>query len=107
MNKELINDLLITALEGGSNYWYILKTIPMNAERLLARVYDGESFTVYDAENNNEIVGEVNKATIKKGKKLFKEKEKEHYLNAMNDEWDAETSDVFFQFVVLGQITYG
>jgi len=30
-----------------------------------------------------------------------------HWMNANEDNWDAETADVWFQYVVLGEITFG
>lgn len=119
IDNQTIEDLLITALEGGSNYWYYLPDLSMTkkykeegqaqalSERIFKAVMKGEVVPVHDAEDEEELLGYISKKNIKRAEKLMKENSPDHYKNALSEDWDAETADVWFQYVVLGEITFG
>lgn len=119
MNKQVREDLLITALEGGSNYWYWLDGIPKvrknhkskeslsDSEKVWRAIQQGQTIAVFDCDNQEEILGTISKERIKIGEELMKKNSPEHWMNANEDNWDAETADVWFQYVVLGEITFG
>ncbi|MFW5701156.1 MAG: hypothetical protein ACOCWM_05645, partial [Cyclobacteriaceae bacterium] len=75
---ELIVDLLITALEGGSNYWYFLPTTNIKAPadyqrnhniyyEFIDKVIQGAKLPVHDAENEIELLGYLTINGIEKG----------------------------------------
>jgi len=75
-----IIDCLITALEGGSNYWYHLPDLSMTkypAEdsgeaNIFHSVMDGVEIPVEDIETNK-LLGYITKENIERGIKLFLE----------------------------------
>ena len=119
MNKQIREDLLITALEGGSNYWYWLNDLGEHlkkynrkywlsaSEKIWRAVRIGQIIPVYDCENPEEKLGEISKERIKIGEELMKKNSPEHWMNANEDNWDAETADVWFQYVVMGELPFG
>ena len=120
INRERVSDLLCGALEGGSNYWYYLpklkkdlnSTEAMNdqplVDRIITAVYDHNiSVSVYDYENPSDKLGEFNLENIARGEKLMAENHKEHFANVIDEEDDAETADVWFQLVVMGELVFG
>jgi len=116
MNNKIREDLLVGALEGGSNYWYYLPDLSAikgikkgepTAIRIFESVKKGAIIPVHDCENEDEKLGELSMESIKKGEALMKEKSPEHWKNAISDNSDAETADVWFQYVVLGELTFG
>lgn len=118
LSKQQQEDLLITALEGGSNYWYYIdlvenpsvakvkKGLPLS-EHIFNLVQKGESITINDAENEDEVLGTLNLDSIQKGTELMQSNEPEHFTNILEESWDAETADVWFQYCILGEITFG
>ncbi len=117
MNKETIEDLIIGALEGGSNYWYYLPDISMVelrkgfalSENIIHSAYQGAKIPVSDVEagHDGEYLGYITKEGINKAVELFHNEHPSHYADAISENHDAINSDVFFQLVVLGEVIYG
>jgi len=113
--NQLREDLFITCVEGGSNYWAIFEYIPKKdntsswSEFLWNHIREGNKVKVFDAEDYNidEPLGYIDLEKVKEGEKLMRQQEPEHFANMINEGWDAETADVWLQFIVLGEITYG
>ena len=114
---QVIKDLIVSAVEGGSNYWAYFRfpdnwkdkygsyeNIPFNAGNI--EVFDNET---------DEVVGVLNIATIQIGLNLmglFKDVKgkavpERHFNNLTSGNFDAETADVFLQLSVMGEIVYG
>jgi co-chaperonin GroES (HSP10) len=121
LSDKEIQDLLVTALEGGSNYWYFLDrdaaqiyskyggakgTTPV-VDRIFLAIKAGESIPIRDTEDEEEILGYINTASIKKGTKLFQQEYPQNYVNVKKEEYDVEDADIWFQLVVLGELTFG
>ena len=58
-------------------------------------------------EEDPNILGYLTKENIIKGTQLMIFKSPEHFFDLLNDNMDATTADVWFQYVVLGEIVYG
>lgn len=116
--EQLTEDLLITAVEGGSNYWLELtpeaKEIarkywkkPMAfSEAIYAAISAGESLEIIDVENGDTL-GHL---TIKKCEGTFKLMHDEFgfdYADLLTGQWDALTADLFIQLAVMGEVIYG
>ncbi len=101
-NEDII-DVLITALEGGSNYWYyILETSNRSSVKIVLDVLTTEEeITVYDVETDDEL-GVLSRDNIKQGIKMFIENGYE-----FEPDMDADDADTFFQYVVMGEIVFG
>lgn len=125
IGDQLREDLLVTALEGGSNYWYYLSVeaydlinksirtkqiLEPPSIKMWDAIKHGASIPIYDEENKNEKLGEINLESIAKGEQMMVDKYFFHFkklLDKENVEWDAETADVWFQLAVMGEITFG
>jgi hypothetical protein len=107
--EQDVIDAVITALEGGSNYWYFLPDVSMVekdsnyalSERILrAVIFKGECISVTDAETTD-VLGEISIESIERGIELYEE-EREEFDAAM----DADEADCLFQYIVMGEIVY-
>lgn len=116
---QMIEDLLVTALEGGSNYWYWLsnetadqiekvtgKEDPLSI-RFYQAIQKGESLIIHDAENDDEVLGHINSASIQNALLMMATGHREHFADIISENHDATTADVFFQLAVMGEITFG
>ena len=103
-NQEIL-DVIITALEGGSNYWYFLRDryadILSSLEAMLLRWDETSCFKVYDIEDEDTILGYVNIHSIQRGLEFYLEDYE------WDEDMDAEYADTFFQLVVMGDIVFG
>jgi hypothetical protein len=117
IDNQKIKDMLITAFQGGSNYWASLK-LPANWKEKYDSIeeitFRGGEIEVFDVETG-ELLGVLNKASIQSGLQLMANSEdmkgkaipEKHFENLIHDNWDAETSDVFLQLSVMTEIVYG
>jgi hypothetical protein len=111
--EQDVIDAIITALEGGSNYWYFIndcsaagndKKYALSERILRAVIFDGKKFEISDIndeDENREIIGEISLANIERGIELY-EAEREPFDAAM----DADEADCLFQYIVMGSIEY-
>ena len=113
-------NLLTSALEGGSNYWYLLgddatniidKHFPATkdtcfVDRMWAAIKAGLSIPIRDIEEDEKI-GEISLASIEKGEQLLADHLPNHLADILNENDDANTGDVWFQYCSLGELVYG
>jgi len=123
MNREMLENVFVTALEGGSNYWYALsgtarakvrKVVPRAedpyfATAMLTAVLDhGVEIDIHDGENPEDVLGTLSANTMEK--RLKDLRESPHYRYAIEAEedgdGDAETSDIVFQYLVIGEVWF-
>lgn len=111
MIKEQREDLFITCVEGGCNYWAIFQNVKTNGEpfstTLFQIIINGGKIDIFDAEDSSEHLGFVTRKMIDYGEKLMALKEPEHFKDIVKEQWDATTADVWLQFIVFGKIVYG
>ena len=104
-------DVIVTALEGGSNYWYALDLEGIAGKpkgepwsQYLARKCwdDGFRLPVFDREEGD-LLGYFTKA------KFIKNAGKEPWalLELMDERLDATSADVLFQLGVMGEVVFG
>ena len=122
--REVLENVCVTALEGGSNYWYYLtddavdlirKAVPKSKEpylsiAILKAILDHNvNVPINDAENEDEIVGYFSKKTIQERLTRLNNDEGCRWAldNELNDEGDASSSDVVFQYLSMGECVYG
>lgn len=111
-------DLICIAFEGGSGYWAEIEgyqdpekiTNPWGNEyapRYVSYPFsEGGVVIVRDMEDNKDLI--LDKAAIERGKKAFEDdKFIHHYMNAIKENDDAETGDVFLQLCLFGDVIYG
>lgn len=120
ISRERVADLLCGALEGGSNYWYNLPDLtevkrftksmvasPL-VDKIINAVYDHNvSVPVFDIEDDENHLGDFNLANIARGEELMSQNFPDCFGDILKEQDDAETADVWFQLVVMGEVVYG
>ena len=116
ISKDRQLDMLVGALEGGSNYWYLLGeyTLPESskgksgAERIFDFIQDGGEIQIFDIEDEDEAVGVLNKTNMGKATKTMIDDGAMWAVGQiLKEEDDANTADVWFQYVVMGKHVFG
>jgi len=117
IEDQKIKDQIITAIEGGSNYWYFLPDLSMLpekkegealSERIGRAVLDeGIAVPVYDYEDQHEKLGDLTKESIAKALEIMSRDYSDHFADMVDETGDADTADVFFQLAVMGDIVFG
>lgn len=122
--KEEMKDLLITAIEGGSNYWYNLPDLTMIkrtgknldglalAEKIFLNLYLDKSLKIpvsdIEGEDDDENLGFISYVNLLRADEVLKNEENKWIIaDVKSENWDASTADVWFQLVVLGEVVYG
>jgi hypothetical protein len=100
--EEQVKDIVITAVEGGINYWAVVRNYAP----------DAGTVTVYEMDTDDPRkvtkIHHVTPATIRKGLRLASQSEHEHIrIMAASDILDAEEADVIVQLGLLGEVVYG
>ena len=120
--SAFLESALITALEGGSNYWYLLTkeseeklwaiqktadTALCPAECFVRGILNGELFDILDVETD-ENLGVIDLASCHKAIELMcADGHTQRVTNIVNEQFDCWDADVFFQFAVMGELVYG
>lgn len=118
MSNQLIEDLFVTALEGGSNYWYMIRGefpnkpdgYPLSTWLIQQVLNNGLEVEIEDVENDNinsNLLGKVNITNIQEAERRLIGSHPGHYAQIMGDNWDADNADVWFQLVVMQKVVYG
>jgi hypothetical protein len=111
----LFENVIVTALEGGSNYWCdIHDQFPDTpkgyapTERLALSLVNNPKFKVdvFDAETDEKL-GELTQAAMLKGLQLAVDTYPHAVSDLLSENYDAETTDIILQLVVLGEVVYG
>ncbi len=114
---EKIKNLIISAVEGGSTYWAMLKFPDGWQDKYKSYAdipFQGGEIEVYDVETGR-LLGFLSKVTIQPGLQLMADRKDmtgkqvpaRHFKAIATDNEDAETADVFLQLAVMGEIIYG
>lgn len=122
--RQVLEDIFVTAIEGGSNYWYFLsdeavakirKAVSVESEPYLSiaiskAILDfGVDVPINDAENEDEVLGTISKTTMQDRLQLLSDDA--HYKYALeselNEEGDADSSDIVFQYLSFGEVIFG
>jgi len=122
--REVLENVCVTALEGGSNYWYYLsegavkqirKAVPKNEDpylstAILKAILDHDvDVAISDAEDEDEVLGYISKKTIQERlQKLSQDDSSKWALEReIRGEGDADSSDVVFQYLAMGEVVFG
>lgn len=105
------NDTLMSLLSGMrySNYW-CENAGEFDLISVQQKITDGGTHTAkeYD-ESNGKIIARypVNLKTLKKGLQLMTETHAKDFADIVNENEDANTSDVLLQLATIGEVKYG
>lgn len=108
---QRIEDLLINAFECGCSYW-LDSAVPLTLGQRLdyTAVVAGTQELECALNDPEDVKGGLpilNREQLLKGLQLMAEKAPRHFANILSEDDDAETADVFLQFVLIGEIMYG
>lgn len=123
VSREVLEDIFVSALEGGSNYWYFLPIQSIRAIRnavpkeedaylssaILKAILDHDvKVAVNDAENEDEVVGVITRGTMQLRLQLLMDSPQKWALEQhIKGEGDADSADVVFQYLAMGEVVYG
>ena len=122
MDYDSFEDLIVTALEGGSNYWYMIDLdnstgfIKKYADdprpksiRIADALYNNEesSVTILDAEDEEEVLGILTYDSVRKALGNFPNDHQWALDNVLNGDYDANDADVVFQVLVMDDVVFG
>jgi hypothetical protein len=115
--EERISDLLCNALEGGSNYWYWIKSynypdkqtkesLKLGFPHIDLPFAEGGSLTIQDREGDmpDKI---LDRKAMMKGLSIMAKDYPHHFGDFMTENDDATTGDVFLQCALYGEVIYG
>lgn len=123
VSREVLEDIFVTALEGGSNYWYYLphesiaairKAVPKDVDpylstAILTAILDHDvKVAINDADDETEVVGVITRGTMQSRLQLLAESKMKWALDAhIKEEGDADSADIVFQYLAMGEVVYG
>lgn len=122
VSRERISDLLCCAFEGGSNYWYEIRsyvkptsfTFYMDNEFSIFRHLDyplneGGEVHICDKNDDADEVFTLSLTTIQNGIRLMSEdvRYRSHWQDFLDGNEDADTGDVFLQLCLYGEVVFG
>ena len=112
VDNQHIEDLLVTALEGGINYWcgkVIIKEYPESLEdkNMLASdiLAHGAVLTLCDVESSDKWDLTLDKFI--QGLKMHLEKSKYSSIEDLMDSYDAYDADCIIQYAIFNEIIFG
>ena len=122
MDYDSFENLIVTALEGGSNYWYSLDLdnstgfikkyaddLRPKSIRIADALYNNEesSVTILDTEDEEETLGVLTRQSVRKTLEDFPKDHQWALDNVLNGDYDANDADVVFQVLVMDDVVYG
>jgi hypothetical protein len=122
LTAEQISDVLCSALEGGSNYWYRIEgreeptTWEFDSEpkcgdsqhwRHDYPLSPGGALLISDTEDPDRGTMRLNSDAIQQGLNVLAEKYPTHLAAILDESGDAETGDALLQCCLFSDIIYG
>ena len=120
ITKEQIADQLCTALEGGSNYWYMLGDVDTThfvkgdtyVDNLMRSFIADKYYelNVYDIESDEDdpiLLGKVTYISIGNALTTMGFRYPKQLSNRISGDYDADDSDVWFQLATMGEVVFG
>jgi histidinol phosphatase-like PHP family hydrolase len=123
VKREVLEDVFVTAIEGGSNYWYFLsdhaiakirRAVPKEEDpylstAILKAILDHDvKVEINDADDEEEVIGVITRGTMQARLQLLAESELKWALDAhIKEQGDADSADIVFQYITMGEVIYG
>lgn len=120
ITKEQIADQLCTALEGGSNYWYMLGDVDTThfvkgdtyVDNLMRSFIADKYYelNVYDIESDEDdpiLLGKVTYISIGNAFTTMGFRYPKQLSNIISGDYDADDADVWFQLATMGEVVFG
>ena len=123
IEDSVLEDIFVTALEGGSNYWYLIKDSeidkirkavpkevcePFSVAMFKAVMEHGIEVYIHDIESGD-ILGYINKKDLPyRLERLARDSDYSWALwQEIKENGDAESSDIVFQYLVMNEVIFG
>ena len=103
IDRQRLEDLLVTAFEGGSNYWIKWARSVDGGDLYQAAFAHGIRVKADDEEHTRLL----NLTAMEKGLQVMADKFPHHLGDILAEEDDATTGDVFLQLCLFGDVIYG
>lgn len=126
IEREVLEDIFVTALEGGSNYWYFLSSnatklirdaVPKSEDpylstAILKAIERGVEVPINDAEDDEHdedgVIGTISLKTMQERlQKLSRSANSDALMAHIKEEGDADTADIVLQYLAFGEIVFG
>ena len=122
ISHSIAADLLVSAFEGGSNYWYIItghtkpavEVKPWGADEYTPKYIsypfsEGGAILISDMEDDESDTHTLNMEAIEHGANILSTDPhySHHYADVVSENIDANTGDVFLQLCLFGEVIYG
>lgn len=112
---EMLSNLLVNALEGGSNYWYSNVEFvgrdqypDIRYDEWFAKCLDENiPFEIRITEDEWGKTHVLNLESVTTGTMLLVEEETRHYDDWIQENDDATTADVWLQLCLFGKVVFG
>ena len=123
VKREVLEDIFVTAIEGGSNYWYYIPEKSIKAVRravpreedpylstaILKAILDHNvEVSINDAEDEEYEVGTISRGTMQVRLQALADSELKWALEKhIKEEGDGDSADIVFQYLAMGEVIYG
>ena len=125
ISRDVIEDIFVTAIEGGSNYWYFLSdkairkirnAVPEDVDPYLSTAIvkaildHNVEVDICDLEDDDEgdVIGTISLSTMSERLNLLSASDNRDALfNFINETADAGDADIVFQYLAMGEVVYG
>ena len=120
LEYETFENIIVTALEGVSNYWYMLgdiKGCPLPdempdkapSERIAYGLWHNKDARVdiLDSEDEEELLGTLTYDSVRERMQLATENHLSELESMISGDFDAWAADTLFQVLVMGEVVFG
>jgi len=109
VSEERLKDLFITAVEGGSNYWYQIESDTHGdyLKTMFTKGLEISNGRMYDKDHPEYVSEHISVETLLHGLKIMHDRYHHHWNYFMSENEDADTADVFLQCALFGEVIYG
>lgn len=114
---ERLRDLLTSAFEGGSNYWYYdlqIISLPPGAKKADFKFWHieipalaGGVLGLRADDNEEKCLYRLDLPALLTGIQLMADRYPRHFADVINEDDDADTGDVFLQLCLFEAIVFG
>jgi hypothetical protein len=117
LTLQEIDELITLALDNASRDWYLIDDVnlptPKNFTRndeikydFMDKVYQGSNLEIYDLEDQETKLGDLNVESIKNAINILKNEYTPEYYNIKAGFIDEEEADTFFQLCIMKNIVF-
>jgi hypothetical protein len=122
IEQNIFENVLIGALEGGSNYWYFAGDFDRSnffkgessAMNIAYQLFNNPEYKlpIYDMESAEELedmdfLGDVTQASMLKAFEIMGNDYPKALERILNEDNDADDDDIAFQIATMGEVIYG